>query len=163
MAESKVEQIVASIKTDLEAITGDDGATYWYTPGKVIRVDYLESRVSFKDGYGSPIYMVGDTGSDRPSATAAFGETGRALGIFVLAAAQHEDDRDPYTATVVPGTIRNRLVKDVVKKIESNRMRGGLALDTEYLDVKRDFDEPEGWILAEIYFEVTYQHDIGDP
>ena len=163
MPESKVEQIIASFKTDLEAITGDDGATYWYTPGKVIRVDYLESRVSFNAGHGNPVYMVGDTGPDRPSATAAFGETGRAIGVFVLTAIQHEGERDPYTATIVPGTIRNRMIKDVVKKIEINRMRGGLSLDTEYQDVKRDFKEPKGWILAEIYFEVIYQHDIGDP
>jgi hypothetical protein len=45
MPESKVEQILAAIKTSLEGITGDSGTTYWYTPGIVIRVDYTQSRV----------------------------------------------------------------------------------------------------------------------
>lgn len=165
MAESKVEQILAAIKTQLEAISEDDGTTYWYTPGKVIRVDYTESRVQFKEGYGNPIYMVSDTGDDGPHPiVAAFGETGRRLGVFVLTAYQDSrGDRDAYTATTLSGTIRNRMVKDVVKRIELNRTLGGLVFDTEYLDVKRDFVEPEGWILGEVYFDVTYQHDIGDP
>lgn len=128
MAESKVEQILAAVKTDLEAITGDSGTTYWYTPGKVIRVDYTESRVQFKTGYGNPIYMVSDTGDDSPSpVAAAFGETGRSLGVFVLTAYQDtRGDRDAYTASVLSGTIRNRMIKDVVKKIELDRMLGGL-------------------------------------
>jgi hypothetical protein len=165
MAESKVEQILAAIKTDLEAIAGDGGTTYWYTPGKVIRVDYTESRVQFKDGYGNPIYMVSDTGDDSATPIAvAFGETGRSLGVFVLVAYQdNRSDWDAYTASTLSGTIRNRMIKDVVKKIELDRLLGGLVFDTEYLEVKRDFIEPDGWILGEVYFNVTYQHDIGDP
>ena len=165
MAELDVEGIVAAIKTDLEAIVGDDGETYWYTPGKVNRVDYTESRVQFKTGYGNPIYMVSDTGDDRPSAgAAAFGETGRAFDVFVLCAYQDDrGERDPYEATLASGTIRNRMIKDVVKKIITDRRLGGLVYDTVYLDVKRDFVEPEGWILGEVFFEVTYQHAIGDP
>jgi hypothetical protein len=163
--ESKVEQILAAIKTSLEGIAGDDGVTYWYTPGKVIRVDYTESRVQFKDGYGSPIYMVSDTGDEaRTPEAAGFGETGREFAVFVLCAYQDDrGDRDAYTADVLSGTIRNRMIKDVAKKIELDRLLGGLVYDAEYLDVKRDFVEPEGWILGEVYFAVTYIHDIGDP
>jgi hypothetical protein len=165
--ESKVEQIVAAIKTDLEAITGDSGVTYWYTPGKVIRVDYTESRVSFKSGYGNPIYMVSDTGPDDPDGeSAATGEIGRSFGVYVLCAYQDDrGERDPYEATTLSGTIRNRMLKDVVKKLELDRMLSGLAFvyDVEHGEAKRDFEEPTGWILGEAFFEVTYQHDIGDP
>jgi hypothetical protein len=108
--------------------------------------------------------MVSDTGYDRPSKEAAeFGETGRDFEVFVLCAYQYEGERDPYVATTLPGTIRNRMLKDVAKKIELDSTLGGLAYDTEYLDVKRDFKEPVGWILGEVAFGVTYQHDIGDP
>ena len=109
--------------------------------------------------------MVSDTGDDSPSpVSAGFGETGRSFAVFVLTAYQDKrGDRDAYTASVLAGTIRNRMVKDVVKKIELGRRLGGLVFDTEYLDVKRDFVEPDGWILGDVFFEVTYQHDIGDP
>jgi hypothetical protein len=165
MAESKVEQITAAVKTSLDAIVGDSGVTYWYTPGIVIRVDYTESRVAFKDGYGNPVYMVSDTGPDDPANdSAGFSETGRSFGVFVLCAYQDDrGDRDPYTAATLSGTIRNRMLKDVVKKIELDRMLGGLVYDAEHGEAKRDFEEPSGWILGEAFFEVTYQHDIGDP
>lgn len=164
MAESLVERISAAIKTDLEGITGDSGTTYWYTPGKVIRVDYTESRVVFKTGYGNPVYMVSDTGDDGPGAVAEFGETGRTLGVFVLCAYQDDrGERDPYEASTLAGTIRNRMIRDVVKKIELDSTLGGLAFDVVYRDVKRDFEEPIGWILGEVYFEVTYEHTIGAP
>ncbi len=166
MAESKVEQILAAIKTSLEAITGDSGTTYWYTPGKVNRVDYTESRVQFKTGHGNPIYMVSDTGNDGTSPVpAGFGETGRAFSVFVLCAYRDDrGERDPYeAATLASGTIRNRMIKDVTKKIELDRTLGGLVMDTEYLDVKRDFVEPKEWILGDVFFEVTYHHNIGDP
>jgi hypothetical protein len=165
MPESKVEQILAAIKTSLEGITGDSGTTYWYTPGIVIRVDYTQSRVVFSEGYGNPIYMVSDTGDDVPSTIAAeFGETGRSFSVFVLCAYQDDrGDRDAYTANTLAGTIRNRMVKDITKKLELDTTLGGLVYNLEYLEVKRDFVEPEGWILADAHFEVTYHHDIGDP
>ncbi len=67
MPESVVEQILASLKTELEAITDDDGVTYWYTPSKVVRVDYFDSELHFKSGYGDYVYLIRDTGDETES------------------------------------------------------------------------------------------------
>ncbi len=55
------------------------------------------------------------------------------------------------------------MIKDVSKKLDGNYNRGGLAFDTEHSDTRRDFEEPDGWILGELYFQATYKHDIGEP
>ena len=165
MSESIVEQIQASFKTELEAIAGDGGTNYWYTPGVVVRVDSFNSRQHFKDGYGDYLYLVNDSGDDRPTIQpAGFGETARVLDVFVMVAAKDlRGDRDPFTATLKAGTIRNRMIKDVSKMLDGNYNRGSLAFDTEHSDTRRDFAEPDGWIVGELYFQVTYKHNIGEP
>ncbi len=100
----------------------------------------------------------------RARKAAAFGETADALDVFIMLAAQDKrGDKDPFTADLLSGTIRNRMVKDVVKKLEGNYTRGGLSYNTVRGNVRRDFVEPRGWILAEIHFVITYQHDLGEP
>jgi hypothetical protein len=165
MPESIVEQILAAIKTSLEAITGDDGTTYWYTPGTVVRTDYFDSRQMFRTGFGDYLYFIRDTGDENETVDpTAFGERADDLDVFIMLAAQDtRGDRDPFTATLLSGTIRNRMVKDVVKKLEGDLTLGGVAFNIRAGLKRRDFVEPEGWILAEVHFIVTYYHTLGSP
>lgn len=165
MAESIAEQILAKIKTELEAITGDNGAAYWYTPGKVVRVDYFNSKTVFKDGYGNPIYLIRDTGDeDENSEYATMGGMASDLGVFVMVAYQDDrGERDPFTATTLSGTIRNRMLRDVQKKMETDHTRGSLAINTAQFSKRRDFVEPAGWILGELHFVVSYEYTRGTP
>jgi hypothetical protein len=165
MAESVVEQIVDNIKTELEAVSGDNGTTYWYTPEKVVRVDYyLDQYFKSATGYGPVVYFLRDTGDDRRTRQPeAFGDTARELDVFIMATYQDNEERDPFKTSTNRGTVRNRMLQDVEKVLEANYHRSGLAFNTELIDVRRDFREPQGWILGELYFVVTYTHDIGAP
>jgi len=165
VSESIVEQILAKIKTELEAISGDSGTTYWYTPGKVARVDYFDSKMVIKEGYGNPLYLVRDTGDeDENPEFATMGGMASDMDIYIMCA--YKDDRgnkDPFTADTLSGTIRNRMLRDIQKKMESDVTRGSLAIDTSRFSKRRDFAEPQGWILAEIQFVVTYTYTRGTP
>ena len=163
--ESIVEQIIAKVKTELEAITGDSGTTYWYTPGKVIRVDYFDSKNHFRTGYGDYIYMIRDTvDEDENAASAAMSKMADAFDLYILLAARDtRGDKDPFTATTMAGTIRNRMIHDVRKKLETDHTRGNLALDTSSFHERRDFVEPAGWIVGEVQCAITYTHTRGSP
>lgn len=166
MSESIVEQIMASIKTDLEAITGDAGSTYWYTPGDVVRVDYFDSKTIIKPGHGTPLYLIRDTGDeDENDDFATMGGMASSFDVFImLALADPRGNRDPFrVGGTLSGTYRNRMLQDVQKKIETDHTRGGLAMDTSSFHKRRDFVEPAGWILAEINFTVTYKYTRGSP
>ncbi len=169
MAESIAEQILAGLKTELEAITGDDGTTYWYSP-HVVRVDYFEYREHFKTGYGDYLYLIRNTGDESERADmATMGGMASALDVFVMLAARDtRGDRDPFTASTNSGTIRERMIKDVRTALESDVTRGlsgsgWQVLDTSAWSIRRDFIEPEGWILAEVHFIVTYEYTRGSP
>ncbi len=166
MPESQARQIIDQIKTELEAISGDSGTTYWYTPDKVVRVDSFDMRQNFRDGYGDYIYLIRNTPDedDNPS-MAAYDEEGNDLDIWILMMARNTlGDPDPFTATTLRGDIRERMIQDVRKALETDNTRGGLAIDTSQYHIMRDFeDEPSEWIVAEISCLVTYTHTAGDP
>jgi hypothetical protein len=162
--ESLVEQAVAAIKADLEAIAGDNGTNYWYTPEAVVRVDEYRS-AHLKERYDT-IYLLRETGPERTIPGAAFGEVDAIVEQYVLMArrdGRNADERDPFDASTLSGTIRNRMIRDVVKKLESDYTLGGLVFNVEYKSVERDFQEPEGWIVAEVAFDVTYSHSRETP
>jgi hypothetical protein len=164
MPESLVEQIVAAIKTDIEAISEDNGTNYWYTPDIVVRVDEYHS-AHLKEAFDI-IYLLRETGDERVSNIAAFGEVGGIFELFVMVMqkdSRNADERDPFDATTFSGTIRNRMIRDVVKKLEGNHTLGGLAYNAEYRGIARDFQEPTGWIIGEIALDVTYTHDMETP
>jgi hypothetical protein len=163
MPESIVEQILAGFKTDLEAIAEDGGTTYWYTPDIVTRCDVFsrDLLVSQHD----TIYLIRDTGDERPTTTAEFGEDARDLDVWIQLHTQDKNrgETDPHRATTLTGTLRNRMIRDVTKKINSDHMRGGLAMQTNLTDVLRDLAAPEGWIGTELLFTVTYNHELESP
>jgi hypothetical protein len=112
------------------------------------------------------IYLLRETGDERVNNFAAFGEVGATFEIFVMVMQKDDrnaDERDPFDATRLSGTIRNRMIRDVVKKLEGNHTVGGLAYNAEYRGIGRDFQEPEGWIIGEVALEVTYTHDMETP
>lgn len=166
MSESKVKQIKAGLKTEIEAIAGDNGTTYWYTPDKVVRVDSFDSRQNFRDGYGDYIYLIRDTpNEDENIGMAAFSGMAHDLDIWLLLMARDKlGDIDPFTATTLKGDVREKMIQDVRKMLENDVTRGGLALNTARYYIMRDFeDEPQGWIVAEISCVITYTHTRGDP
>lgn len=160
-SESIVEQILANVKTQLAAIR--EGNDYHYTP-TVERVDDY-TMANLDSSAGEVIYLVRDTGDERAASDPAeFGENAREFDIFVLAA--YKDTRDgtnPYTASApISGTIRNRMIRDITKKLLVDVSRGGLAILTSVFEPKRDADV-EGWIVAEIPAVVLFHFEDGAP
>ena len=163
MAESLVERILAGFKTSLEAIEADGGTTAWNTFDKVTRCDVF-SRDLLVAQYAT-VALIRDTGDDRPNdAESAFGEEARDLDVWIqVHTKDHRGERDPHRASTLAGTLRNRLIQDVVTKIESDLKRSGLAIHTGREGELRDLAAPDGWIGAELLYTVTYYHDLGSP
>jgi hypothetical protein len=77
------------------------------------------------------IYLLRETGDERISNFAAFGEVSATFDLFIMVLQKDErnaDERDPFEATTLSGTIRNRMIRDVVKKLEGNYTLGGLPV-----------------------------------
>lgn len=163
MGESIIEQIQAKVKTELAAIVGDAGVNYWYTPDKVTRVDEWH-RNHLVETYGI-IYLVSDRGDVNLNLReSALGKDARDLDVPILVAYQDKrDEKDPHRATTGSGTIRNRMLQDVTKKLNSDYKRGALAINTEIPRELRDFEEPAGWIVGELLATVTYDHEFASP
>ena len=152
MAESQAEQIVAKVKTQLEAI--DD----WYKPDKVSRVDYW-SRNQLVPKYDS-LYLV--RAARNRAVDSAFGEGMMMLDIFLLCAQQDKAaEQDPHRRTVASGTLRNRQIQDARNKLESDRSLGKLAITLDVLEEDLEMDAPEGWVVSELYVPVQYDYTTG--
>ncbi len=163
MPESIVEQILANVKTQLEAIVSDRGANWWYTPDAVARVDRWDTKY-LDMAKGEVIYLVRNTGDERPADQDHWGSRSRELDVFVLVAKR--DDRadvNPYIAKApLSGTIRNRMIRDVEKKLYTDITRGGVALSTDVREPNRD-QAAAGWVVAEIPVTVTFVHTKAAP
>ena len=161
-SESIVEQILANVRTQLAAIrAGDD---YHYTPATVVRVDNWHSK-DLDPTIGDVIYLVRDTGDVRPTSNPAeFGDVSRELDVpLLLACKDTRSDINPHTAAEpVSGTIRNRMIRDAIKKLYVDESRGSLAIETNVTDESRDF-HAEGWIVAVLIAVVIFHHDRSAP
>ena len=160
--ESIPEQILENVKTQLAAIReGDD---YHYTPDAVVRVDHFVEG-DLDTSTGTVVYLVRNTGDERQSANAAeFGKNARDFDVPVLVA--YKDTRDgtnPHKASdPISGTIRNRMIRDVTKKLLADESRGGLAIETNVLEALREFDIA-GWIVGMVPSVVLYHYDRTAP
>lgn len=161
MAESLVERILASVKTDLEAIEADGGTTYWNTFDKVTRCDVFHRDLLVAQ-YDT-IALIRDTGDDRPIPD-AFGVELRELDVWIqIHTRDLRGEKDPHRATTGSGTLRDRLIQDIATKMLADITRNSLAYTTLREAELRDLDAPAGWIGAEVLYVVRYQHDLGSP
>lgn len=162
MAESIHEQVVAAILTSLEAIVGDGGTTYWYTPSKVIRYG------GFTDACLNP--MVGDPAtiyvlipSEEERTPFAMGGRWKARCILDIVAAQRfvPATEDPFNPPSPDRwQIQNRLARDIERKLLAGATVGGLAIDTEVQVVDRDPEDThvDGWAVVLLRTLVEYEY-----
>lgn len=158
-AESTAQQIRANIVTTLEGIS-KTGTFHGPTP-TVVQVDEFNSRKYLVPANASQrVFWVRDTSpevEDEDKSTMGF--VARDLTVFVMLLERRDEEWDPYESTgTSPGTIRDRMIQDAITKLYVDKTRGALALDTEILEPERDFEEPPGWIVAELPVVVLYHH-----
>lgn len=156
------EQVIEHVVDSLDEIAA--GVDYHVTPVKVIRVTQFE-RNWLDESAGSVIYMVRDTVDEVMVPTAAaFGNDVRDYTVFVMLAHRDQAEENPFNASLTArGTIRNRMIRDVKKKLMVDQTRGGIAERTDIFEVARDFEEPQGWIIAEVPVVVRVHHAWANP
>ena len=156
MAESIHEQIAAALRTSLAGIVSDAGATYWYTPGAVIRVSFFPADFALSESY-DVVYVLSPAAEDFTEE--ATGQV-RAQASFALQLARKHrvGTENPYIeSTPSRWTVVNRLVRDAVRRLLTDVTLGGLAVNvaTDSISIDRE-QYLEGWAMAQLSFTVEY-------
>ena len=131
------EQILAAIKTRLAALT--TGATYFYTPGEVLR-DWK----NFDEVKAFPFYGIIEGELKREEGT--FSKVAVTLPVTIVGWVRHETDRR---------SVMNKAAADVIRSIYTDETWGGLALITKVLG--RATDEAAVAAKPYAYFEISLQ------
>ena len=158
-AESTAQQIRANIVTALASIT-KTGNYHGPTP-TVLQVPVFDSRRFLLPAHASQrVFWVRDTSPEVSNpGLSSFGKIARDMTVFVMLLERLDKEWDPYQSTgVSPGTTRDRMIQDALMKLYEDNYRSTLALNTQVLDPERDFEEPRGWVVAELPVVVTYEH-----
>ena len=161
--ESRFEQIVVDIIAALSAITA--GADYHYQPDAVVPVEkYSKAHLDTSKGI---IYFVRDSGDETALIDQdEFGREAKECEVFVLACyLDQRSTTNPFDQpTPLRRTIRNRMVRDIEKKLAEDYRRSDLAVNTQLTDVRRAIaDAPEAWVVAELAFRIIFVHDPDSP
>lgn len=163
MPEAIPDQVADAIVTQLQAIVGDLGATYWYTPGLVRRAHVVSDQVL--QASLETIYVL--TPDRKTEERKAFGtgsvpiEATQFLTLTLLGRFQtsNELNADPSR-----WTIQERMKRDITKKLLEDPTLGGL---TFALDLTDSIEEPEnyvdGWAVVFQRLEARYVYDQATP
>ena len=165
MAEPRPEQIAAAIRTKLEEISGDGGATYWYTPDRVIRSHAVTDRLL--DGSLQTLYVVTPDRKDENRRTnGGPGCIVRGIAFLTLTLLHRFTPPTENALVVTPAdepirwTIQERMEGDVRKKLREDPKLGGISTDLDLTASEEGADETfiEGWALAFVRLQVTYHY-----
>jgi hypothetical protein len=165
VAESIVEQIAAALKTSFSGIVGDAGASYWYTPDKVVRVSFFPDDFSFDEAHGSTIYVLSQAAEDVSEERSSHGCTSSAGFVLQVGRLHKVASENPYLEVApIRATVINRIVRDAIKRLFADVTLGGLAANVveTSLSIDRDQYHPH-WAMAQLAFQVEYRFDGGAP
>lgn len=163
MAESRHEQIVAALVTSLEGIVGDSGATYWFTPGKVVRAPEFSS-TTLRSDY-STIYVL--SADDEQDDEIAYGHIGARMKVDLVVANRFDPtNEDPFNPSLPQRwTVQNRLVQDAKKRLRSDKTLGGLAQHIHVPLTERAADDTylADWAVAFLRVLIDYSYEDATP
>lgn len=174
MADSVYEQIVAAVKASIAAIIGDSGATYWYTPHKVIRWHALtEECLDASAGDSATIYVISPGEDEREQMTQG-GTAGRNGGDARLTISLCQryipaDGEQPFASQSVDRLlIQNRMAQDVEKKLNLDTTlvgSSGLArnLHVQAVDRSAETTWEEGWAIAFMHVRLQFDYVRATP
>jgi hypothetical protein len=164
MAESYHTTIVSTLKTTLEAVIGDGGTSYWYTPSVVWTVPYFEDR--HLDGSHEYILLI-RSGDETHEEHASGGMMRADAEVFILVARKYEPATEHPAEVASPdrSTLIDRCVRDVLRAVLANPKLGlsyveNVAAEPVIVDRAQ---EVEGWALAEIRTVVRYEYQKATP
>lgn len=166
--ESKHNQIADALKARFAAIVADGGATYFYTPAQVARVQAYDRLLA--DPTVGQVYAL-RAGEERHREESTGGAvTGGIVAaeaeffVLLLRPTAAVDD-NPFGADASTKAIeQDRMVRDFLRALFLDVTLGGLASNIVdgSLIVDRDM-EIEGWAVAEARFTVLYTYPSRTP
>jgi len=163
MAESLHNQIADALKARLGAIARDGGATYWYTPDRVARVqgyDMLSADPTVGMAY---LVRAGEERhAEESTGDAASGGGVRAEAEFwvLMLRPTAAADENPFGADASTKAIeQDRMVRDFLRALWLDVTLGGLVQNVVdgSLVIDRDI-EVRGWAAAEARFTIVYSY-----
>lgn len=163
MAESIHWQISAALVDALEAISADNGSTFWYTPERVVRVTSYERLLA--DASLTHILALRaqeETHSEQSTGSSATGGVVGAVAEFTLLMLRRDETiESPFDrASITREQIVDRMVRDVLRAIWADVTLGGLAINISAgsLVIDRDVAVEGPWAVAEMRFAVEYDY-----
>jgi len=169
MAESIAEGVVEAIRTRLEGIAEDNGATYWFTPDRVIRTPTLTEQCL--DASLSTIYaLIPDEEEKVEEASLTLhGDMRLDLALATRFAPASENPLNPPDPD--RWKLQNRMARDVQRRLlddSTTPLSWFGALGVENLEVLIIDRTPEhtflqGWALVFLRIVVRYSHLVSAP
>jgi hypothetical protein len=162
MSESLHYQIAEALKARLASIVGDNGATYWYTPDRVVRVQSYD-RALADTSLGMIYAIVAGEEQHREEATQVIAAEAEFI-VLMLRPTQAADDAPFGVDESTKAREQDRMVRDFLKALWSDVTLGGLANNVVdgSLIVDRAVDV-DGWAVVEARFAVSYSYPSGAP
>lgn len=164
MPESIHWQIAEALRAKLEAISEDDGATYWYTPDRVVRVsqwDRILADTSLTQIYA--LRAAEETHGEQGTGSVSTGGSVQAAAEFYLLMLRRDESStlNPFDeASPTREQIVDRMVRDFLRALWDDVTLGGLARNViaGSLFVDRDVAIEGPWAVAEARFSVDYDY-----
>lgn len=150
--------------TTLDAIEGDDGATYWFTPDHVERVPDVTDLTLLNERFNT-MYFIAP--GDERNVEQPMLQFEKEVEIDLLLVQQHHQTIEPFVAKVDPimWTIQNRMMQDVEKALLADTSFGGLVTNAEIPIRQRGAEDTWslGWAVVFAQIMVNYTHDYDAP
>ena len=168
MPESIAEQVEAAVATALGGITGDSGATYWYTPSKAVRfAGITDQGLDTDQGKIGPIYVVSHDRIDQQLGVAKVVDRFLFLDVAALFLLQRDTAEGPFVVDAAERyTIQHRMARDIQKRLTGGDLTlGNLAYNTEILNWSMAAEETwlDAWALVFGRIRVSFRSPRSAP
>lgn len=180
MAEAVYTQIIAGVRSRLQAIVGDGGTSYWWTPHAVVvspALTQLCLRSSLGTGFETDpatIYVLSPGPEEKAGATLGRNGSQRAVMSLDLSLCRffpaNEDPHDPPNPDRV--TVQSRLLRDAEKALLKDiadgvqplfGVAGCVGIEVSAADRTAEATWEQNWALAFLRAEISYFYPVTTP
>lgn len=167
MAESIHEQLIVALAAHLAGIVGDGGATYWYTPDRVVRTPTFHS--ACLDPSLTTIYSLSPVRVEDKPVNISIGMESIATVDLAAATKFNPATEDPFKQEEpIRWTVQTRLERDAKKRLRSNYNLLGVSGGHRFTaipvtDYASDLTYLEGWALVFLRLQLRFTYPDTTP